>query len=107
MPKKGHSTKNLAQTHLAFMSRKTFPRNDTQKDVLCHRLAISIVLMVTLSASLNVFADTKCSPFGDPQAQVDRGWFASFVAAHSSACPGGALLGPWADGNGDARYACL
>ena len=63
--------------------------------------------MVTLLASLNVFAGTRCSPFGDPRAQVDRGWFASFVSAINSLCPGGTPLGPWTDGNGDARYACL
>ncbi len=60
-----------------------------------------------MSASFNVFADTNCNPFGDPQAQVDRGWFARFVVAGSSACLGGTALGPWTDGDGDARYACL
>ena len=63
--------------------------------------------MVALLASLNVFAGTRCSPFGDPPAQVDRGWYASFVTARNSVCLGGKLLGPWTDGNGDARYACL
>ena len=42
-----------------------------------------------------------------PPAQVDRGWYAGFVAARNSVCLGGKLLGPWTDGNGDARYACL
>jgi hypothetical protein len=66
-----------------------------------------IALMLVLSASLDVFAGTGCSPFGDPPAQVDRGWFASFVTARNSVCLGATRLGPWSDGNGDARYACL
>jgi predicted esterase len=66
-----------------------------------------IALMLVLSASLDVFAGTGCSPFGDPPAQVDRGWFASFVTARNSMCLGATRLGPWTDGNGDARYACL
>jgi len=66
-------------------------------------------LILSLLASLNrlAFAGAGCGPFGDPPAQVDRGWYASFVTARSSACPGGTRLGPWLDGNGDARYACL
>jgi predicted esterase len=63
--------------------------------------------MVSLLGSLNVFAGTRCSPFGDLPAQVDRGWFASIMTAHNSVCLSGTLLGPWTDGNGDARYACL
>jgi poly(3-hydroxybutyrate) depolymerase len=87
-------------------SEKLIPKKNTQKD-LSQRLAASTVLMVALSASLNVFAGTRCSAFGNPPAQVDRGWFASFVTARSSVCLGGTLMGPWTDGNGDARYACL
>lgn len=83
------------------------PEKNTQLGGFRLYLSAGIALMVLLSARLNVFADTRCSPFGDPQAQVDRGWFASFVAARSSACLGGTLLGPWTDRNGDARYACL
>jgi predicted esterase len=79
----------------------------SQKDCLRLRLAISIALMVALLASLNVFAGTRCSPFGNPSAQVDRGWFARVVTAGNSVCLGGTLLGPWTDRDGDARYACL
>ena len=89
---------NLASTSKKFVPIKRFPR---------HRLASAVALIVALPVSLNVFAGTKCSPFGDPPAQVDRGWFASFVFARNSVCLGGKLLGPWTDGNGDARYACL
>jgi len=73
------------------------------------RLAAAVALILSLLASLNrlAFAGAGCGPFGDPPAQVDRGWYASFVTARSSACPGGTRLGPWLDGNGDARYACL
>lgn len=66
-----------------------------------------IALILVLTASLDVFAGTGCGPFGDPPAQVDRGWFASFVTARNSTCLGATRLGPWTDGNGDARYACL
>jgi poly(3-hydroxybutyrate) depolymerase len=63
--------------------------------------------MATLLVSLNVSAGTECSPFGNPPAQVAREWFAQAVNARNSVCLGGTLLGPWADGNGDARYSCL
>src|SRR5208282_3703244 len=92
---------------MASTSEKLNRKNNSQRDCLRHRLATSIALMVALLASLNAFAGTRCSPFGDPPAKVDRGWFASFVTARNSLCLGGTLLGPWTDGNGDARYACL
>jgi predicted esterase len=57
--------------------------------------------------SRDLYAGTRCNPFGDPPAQVSRGWFARSMTAASSLCLGGTLLGPWSDGNGDARYACL
>jgi|GEM_PF-417283 len=92
---------------MASTSEKLIGKTNSQKDCLRHRLATSIALMVALLVSLNAFAGTRCSPFGDPPAKVDRGWFASFVTARNSVCLGGTLLGPWADGNGDSRYACL
>jgi len=49
----------------------------------------------------------QCSPFGDPPARVDHGWFASFVSAGHPLCVGGKVLGPWPDGGGDKRYACV
>ncbi len=72
------------------------------------RLAVGIVLIVSFFPIFNVFAfaATRCNPFGDPPAQVDRGWYARFVTARNSVCPGGTQLGPWTDANGDARYAC-
>jgi dienelactone hydrolase len=92
---------------MASTSEKLIGKNNSQKNCLRHRLGTSIALMVALLVSVNAFAGTGCSPFGDPPAKVDRGWFASFVTARSSACLGGTLLGPWTDGNGDARYACV
>jgi len=92
---------------LARTSEKLFPQNNSQQDCLRYRLASAVALIVALSVSLNVFAGTRCGPFGDPPAQVDRGWYASFVTARNSVCLGGKLLGPWTDGNSDARYACL
>ena len=80
---------------------------NSHKDCLRHRLATSIALMAALLASRDVFAGSRCSRFGDSPAQVNRGWFARVMTAGNSVCLGGTLLGPWTDGNGDARYACL
>jgi predicted esterase len=75
-----------------------------------HRLAARIALMMMmllLLANFDALADSRCGPFGDSPARVDRGWFARVVGSPKSLCFGGALLGPWADANGDGRYACL
>ena len=93
--------------NMASTSEKPTPQNNLPKDCLRHLLAAGIALIVTLSVSFDVFAGTRCSPFGDPPAQVDRGWYASFVTARNSICLGGKRLGPWTDEDGDARYACL
>ena len=42
-------------------------------------LAAGIAMMVALMASRDLYAGTRCNPFGDPPAQVSRGWFASPV----------------------------
>ena len=91
----------LAQSIISVLARRIRSR------ALLELKSLLIALMLVLSASLDVFAGTGCSPFGDPPAQVDRGWYASFVTARNSICLGGKRLGPWTDGNGDARYACL
>jgi predicted esterase len=80
---------------------------NSHRDCIRHRLATAIALMAALLASRGVFAGTRCSLFGDPPAQVSRGWFARVVTRGNSVCLGGRVLGPWIDGNGDARYACL
>lgn len=41
----------------------------------------------------------KCGPFGDPPAVT--------ISDSKPDCPGGKILGPWKDGNGFDRYACL
>jgi len=65
--------------------------------------------MAPMLAGFNVssISDTKCGRFGDPPAQVDRGWYASFITARNSGCLGGTRIGPWTDANGDPRYACV
>ncbi|MGO9452594.1 MAG: hypothetical protein ACLQDV_16375 [Candidatus Binataceae bacterium] len=82
-------------------------RRNLRANCLHGRLAIGVASMVALLAGRNVFAESSCSPFGDPPAQVDRSWIAGAVTARNSVCPGGTRLGPWTDANGDERYACL
>src|SRR6516162_6120646 len=67
----------------------------------------SILLMALLLMGGNVFGDSNCSPFGNPPAVVSGDWFARVVTAGNSVCVSGRRLGPWTDGNGDPRYACL
>ena len=67
-------------------------------------LAALIVLML---AATPATAAPQCGPFGDSPAEVNHGWFASFVTDHSPVCFGGRILGPWTDPGGSARYACL
>lgn len=67
--------------------------------------AVSILIAALAPAT---FADgPQCGPFGDPPAQVNHGYFASFVSAHNPICIGGTVVGPWSDPEGTARYACL
>jgi predicted esterase len=82
-------------------------QKNSQEDYPGLILAAGIVLMAALLASGDVCARAGCRPFGDSPAQVNRGWMATAVTAASSLCPHGKRLGPWTDGNGDARYACL
>jgi predicted esterase len=73
----------------------------------CCRRSLAIAAIFALMASRELYAGTRCNPFGDPPVQVNRGWFAKGVTVANSLCLGGRLLGPWSDGNGDARYACF
>jgi len=50
-------------------SKKFVPR----RGLLRHRLAFAVALIVALQVSLNVFAGTKCSQFGDPQHRSTEG----------------------------------
>ena len=49
----------------------------------------------------------ECGPFGDAPAEVNHGFFASFIASHNPICFGGKAIGPWTDSSGTDRYACL
>jgi predicted esterase len=80
---------------------------NSQNDCRRRGLIASIALMAALLASRDLNAGTRCGPFGDPPAQVNRGWFARVVTTTSSVCLSGKRLGPWTDGNGDAHYACI
>jgi predicted esterase len=53
------------------------------------------------------FAADQCTPFGDPPAQVNHGFFAGAVAAHNPICFSGRAVGPWKDSDGADRYACI
>jgi dienelactone hydrolase len=69
-----------------------------------------VVLVLALAATLGqsrAAAGPACGPFGDPPAELLRGYFASFVDRHSPICIGGAVLGPWTDSSGAQRYACI
>jgi predicted esterase len=70
-------------------------------------LFAAATLTILLSGSAGALAASRCGPFGDPPAKVDRGFFADFVTDHSPVCFRGKLLGPWRDADGDERYACL
>jgi len=50
---------------------------------------------------------SQCGPFGNPPAEVQHGFFATFVSDHNPVCFGGQILGPWKDSSGSERYACL
>ena len=65
------------------------------------------LLLARLSPCARAFAADQCSPFGDPPARVNRGFFASSFAAHNPICFGGGVLGPWKDSDGSDRYACI
>jgi predicted esterase len=69
----------------------------------CARALIGLLAIVK---SISVCA-SECASFGDPPAQVDHGWFTSFVSARYPLCLGGEVLGPWTDRGGDKRYSCV
>jgi predicted esterase len=55
----------------------------------------------------SAFAADQCTPFGNPPAQVNHGFFATSFATHNPICFGGRVLGPWKDSDGADRYACI
>jgi predicted esterase len=66
----------------------------------------ALVLLCLPLARITLAAD-QCTPFGDPLAQINHGYFASAFAAHNPICFGGRVLGPWKDSDGTDRYACI
>ena len=69
-------------------------------------IARAAIVVAALTFSVD-FATAGCGPFGNPPAEVNRGWFATFASRHSPVCAGGRLVGPWKDADGDERNACL
>jgi predicted esterase len=75
--------------------------------LIVKKLFASAILCCAMAAAAGIANAAECGPFGDAPAQVNHGYFASFVAAHNPICFGGQVVGPWADADGTDRYACL
>src|SRR5438105_8607223 len=90
-----HSRGNGCRNHMV--------NRNTRKMLVAIAIGAASALMMRGSA----IAATQCSPFGDPPARVDRGWFATSVSNHNPICFGGKVVGPWRDADGLNRYACL
>ena len=71
------------------------------------RRVLLILLLAILTLTRCAFAADQCTPFGDPPAQINHGYFATAFAAHNPICFGGRVLGPWKDSDGSDRYACI
>ncbi len=67
----------------------------------------ALIGLMAVAASVIAASDSKCTPFGDPPAEVNHGYYASFVSSHNPICWGGKVVGPWTDTDGTPRYACL
>jgi predicted esterase len=70
-------------------------------------IASALIALAAITFGAGTSSAASCGPFGDPPATVDHGTFASFLTRHSPICRGGKVLGPWKDGGGDERFACL
>jgi poly(3-hydroxybutyrate) depolymerase len=62
-------------------------------------IAIAIAMSVVIPGHAAAQSGSACGPFGDPPAKI--------IEAEKPDCPSGELLGPWKDGDGTDRYACL
>ncbi|HLI79946.1 MAG TPA: PHB depolymerase family esterase, partial [Candidatus Binataceae bacterium] len=71
------------------------------------RKAVAALVFAIVAFTRPAFAADQCTPFGDPPAQINHGFFASALAAHNPICFGGRVLGPWKDSDGTDRYACI
>ncbi len=69
--------------------------------------AALVTVLAMASSPLIAAAESQCGSFGDPPAEVQHGWFATFVSDHNPVCFGASVLGPWKDSSGSERYACL
>jgi dienelactone hydrolase len=63
------------------------------------QLILCLAMIMSACAAVQQPAKPACGPFGDPPADV--------IEAPRPLCIGGIRLGPWADSDGSARYACL
>lgn len=70
-------------------------------------LSAGVMLAFVVGAFVAWAADSNCSPFGDPPAQIQNGIVSGFIARHSPSCFRGKTLGPWRDSDGTNRFACL
>ena len=76
--------------------------------IFANILACTFISLLVFAISVVAVADdSKCTPFGDPPAEVNHGYYANFVTAHNPVCFGGKILGPWNDADGTPRYSCL
>lgn len=87
------------------MIRNFFAADSRRRAIAAVSLGFA-ALIAAFAPSVRADGDA-CGPFGDPPAQVNHGYFASFVSAHNPICIGGKVVGPWNDPEGTARYACL
>src|SRR5512144_2204812 len=69
----------------------------TQRALLWLAMAVSIAVPGFARSETAV---STCTPFGNPPRAITG-------PAIAPSCPGGQLLGPWNDGDGTPRYACL
>jgi predicted esterase len=66
-------------------------------------IALAILAAIRAASA----ADSSCTPFGDPPAEIQHGIVSGFIARHSPSCFHGKILGPWRDSDGTERYACF
>jgi predicted esterase len=75
--------------------------------VLVSLARFMLAVAIAGSAACAAHAEApKCGPFGDPPAELDRGWLGQSVSSFFPICIGGTVLGPWPDSAGQDRYAC-
>src|SRR5258707_14635579 len=69
---------------------------------------ILVGLLLAFAMSVAAVADdSKCTPFGDPPAEVNHGYYAGFVSSDNPICFGCKILGPRNDADSTPHYSCL